>query len=146
MREEDYIRIMDRIRDDHIENAMLWDASAQQNRRSIQRLSLGIGAIAACIAVVIGCIGYNVHREHLANSSGNTSGTENEDQLNLLGGHGEIKCTPGNSSNILYSDDEYYYFVKAVPKVYVAKGQKKVKKFAVENVTKDDVIKDFEEE
>ena len=77
MREEDYIKIMDRIRDDHIENAMLWDASAQQNRRSIRRLSLGIGAIAACIAVVIGCIGYNVHREHLANPAGNTGGTEN---------------------------------------------------------------------
>ena len=110
MREEDYIKIMDRIRDDHIENAMLWDASAQQNRRSIRRLSLGIGAIAACIAVVIGCIGYNVHREHLANPSGNTGGTENADQLNLFGGHGEIKCTLGNSGNILYSDDEYYYF------------------------------------
>ena len=49
MREEDYIKIMDCIRDDHIENAMLWDASAQQNRRSIRRLSLGIGAIAVII-------------------------------------------------------------------------------------------------
>lgn len=114
MREEDYIRIMDRIRDDHIENAMLWDASAQQNRRSIRRLSLGIGAIAACIAVVIGCIGYNVHREHLANPSGNTGGTENADQRNLFGGHGEIKCTCGSSGNILYSDDEYYYYPTAI--------------------------------
>ena len=111
MKEQDYIRIMDRIRNDHIENAMLWDVSAQQqNRRSIRRLSLGVGAIAACIAVVIGCIGYSVHREHLANPSGETSGAENADQLNLFGGHGEIKCTLGNGSRILYSDDEYYYF------------------------------------
>ena len=111
MKEQDYIRIMDRIRNDHIENAMLWDVSAQQqNRRSIRRLSLGVGAIAACIAVVIGCIGYSVHREHLANPSGETSGAENGDQLNLFGGHGEIKCTLGNDSSILYSDDEYYYF------------------------------------
>ncbi len=50
------------------------------------------------------------------------------------------------TERVQFEDDEYYYFVKAVPKVYVAKGQKKVKKFAVENVTKDDVIKDFEEE
>ena len=111
MKEQDYIRIMDRIRNDHIENAMLWDVSAQQqSRRSIRRLSLGVGAIAACIAVVIGCIGYSVHREHLANPSGETSGAENGDQLNLFGGHGEIKCTLGNDSSILYSDDEYYYF------------------------------------
>ena len=81
MKEQDYIRIMDRIRNDHIENAMLWDVSAQQqSRRSIRRLSLGVGAIAACIAVVIGCIGYSVHREHLANPSGETSGAENGDQ------------------------------------------------------------------
>ncbi len=111
MKEQDYIRIMDRIRNDHIENAMLWDVSAQQqNRRSIRRLSLGVGAIAACIAVVIGCIGYSVHREHPANPSGETSGAENKEQLNLFGGHGEIKCTLGNGSSILYSDDEYYYF------------------------------------
>lgn len=115
MKEQDYIRIMDRIRNDHIENAMLWDVSAQQqSRRSIRRLSLGVGAIAACIAVVIGCIGYSVHREHLANPSGETSGAENGDQLNLFGGHGEIKCTLGNDSSILYSDDEYYYFPTAI--------------------------------
>jgi len=50
------------------------------------------------------------------------------------------------TERVQFEDDEYYYFVKAVPKVYVAKGQKKIKKFAVENVTKDDVIRDFEEE
>lgn len=110
MKEQDYINIMNRIRKDHIENAMLWDGSAQKDSRSIRRLSLGIGAIAACIAVVIGCIGYSVHREHLANPSGETSGAENKGQLNLFGGHGEIKCTLGNDSSILYSDDEYYYF------------------------------------
>jgi len=49
------------------------------------------------------------------------------------------------TERVQFEDDEYYYFVKAVPKVYVARGQKKVKKYA-ENVTKDDVIKDFEEE
>lgn len=110
MKEQDYINIMNRIRKDHIENAMLWDGSAQKDSRSIRRLSLGIGAIAACIAVVIGCIGYSVHREHPANPSGETSGAENKEQLNLFGGHGEIKCTLGNDSSILYSDDEYYYF------------------------------------
>ena len=114
MKEQDYINIMNRIRKDHIENAMLWDGSAQKDSRSIRRLSLGIGAIAACIAVVIGCIGYNVHREQLANPSGETSGAENKGQLNLFGGHGEIKCTLGNGSSILYSDDEYYYFPTAI--------------------------------
>ena len=50
------------------------------------------------------------------------------------------------TERVQFEDDEYYYYVKAVPKVYVARGQKKVKKFAGENVTKDDVIRDFEEE
>ena len=114
MKDQDYIKIMDRISKNKIEEAFTWDASAQKNRRSIRRLSLGIGTIAACIAVVIGCIGYNAHREHLANPAGNSSGTENADQQNLFGGHGEIKCTLGNSGNILYSDDEYYYFPTAI--------------------------------
>lgn len=109
MKDQDYIKIMDRISKNKIEEAFTWDASAQQNRRSIRRLSLGIGTIAACIAVVIGCIGYNAHREHLANSSGNTSGTENEDQLNLLGGHGEIKGFVGTDGNTLFRDDNNYY-------------------------------------
>ena len=49
------------------------------------------------------------------------------------------------TERVQFEDDEYYYYVKAVPKVSVARGQKKVKKYA-ENVTKEDVIKDFEEE
>ncbi len=49
------------------------------------------------------------------------------------------------TERVQFEDDEYYYYVKAVPKVSVARGQKKVKKYA-ENVTKDDVIRDFEEE
>ena len=114
MKDQDYIKIMDRISKNKIEEAFTWDASANKTRRSIRRLSLGIGAIAAAIAVVIGGIGYNAHREHLANPAGNSSGTENADQQNLFGGHGEIKCTLGNSGNILYSDDEYYYFPTAI--------------------------------
>ena len=58
MKEQDYIQIMNRIRKDHIENAMMWEAPVQQNRRSIRRLSAGVGAIAAAIAVCVGVIGY----------------------------------------------------------------------------------------
>ena len=46
MKDQDYIKIMDRISKNKIEEAFTWDASAQQNRRSIRRLSLGIGTIA----------------------------------------------------------------------------------------------------
>ena len=65
---------------------------------------------AAAIAVVIGGIGYN-YRDRLHANPGDES---SDAQRNLLGGHGEIKCTPGNSGNILYSDDEYYYFPTAI--------------------------------
>lgn len=105
MKDQDYIKIMDRISKNKIEEAFTWDASAQKNRRSIRRLSLGIGAIAAAIAVVIGGIGYN-YRDRLHANPGDES---SDAQRNLLGGHGEIKGFVGTDGNTLFRDDNNYY-------------------------------------
>lgn len=59
MKEQDYMKIMNDLREDYISEAVSWDGSAQKNRRAIRRMSYGIGAIAAAMAVVIGGIGYS---------------------------------------------------------------------------------------
>ena len=105
MKDQDYIKIMDRISKNKIEEAFTWDASAQKNRRSIRRLSLGIGTIAAAIAVVIGGISYN-YRDRLHANPGDES---SDAQRNLLGGHGEIKGFVGTDGNTLFLDDNNYY-------------------------------------
>lgn len=105
MKDQDYIKIMDRISKNKIEEAFTWDASAQKNRRSIRRLSLGIGAIAAAIAVVIGGIGYN-YRDRLHANPGDGS---SDAQYNFFCGHGEIKGFVGTDGNMLFRDDNNYY-------------------------------------
>ena len=109
MKDQDYIKIMDRISKDKIEEAFTWDASAQKNRRSIRRLSAGIGAIAAAIAVVIGTIGYDAYRDRLLADSGAETSGLSEESLNLLGGHGEIRGFIGSSGTPLFRDDDCYY-------------------------------------
>ena len=47
MREQDYMKIMNNLREDYITEAVSWDGTEQKNRRAIKRLSLGVGAIAA---------------------------------------------------------------------------------------------------
>lgn len=113
MKDQDYIKIMDRISEKHIEEAVSWDASAQQNRRSIRRLSLGIGAIAASIAIVIGCIGYDAYRDHMFANSGGETGEITEDHRNIFGGHGELTPFLANDGSPLYRDDEYYYMLNS---------------------------------
>ena len=65
MREQDYMKIMNNLREDYISEAVSWDGTAQKNRRSIRRMSLGVGAIAAAMAVVVGGIGYGIYRDRL---------------------------------------------------------------------------------
>ena len=105
MKDQDYIKIMDRISKNKIEEAFTWDASAQKNRRSIQRLSLGIGTIAAAIAVVIGGISYN-YRDRLHANPGDES---SDAQYNFFCGQGEIKGFVGTDGNMLFRDDNNYY-------------------------------------
>ena len=105
MKEQNYVKIMNRISKDKVDEAFLYHP-AQKNRSAIRRMSKGIGAIAAAIALVAGGIGYNAYRER----SNTDSGGEHSDGLNLLGGHGEIRGFVGSSSTVLYRDDEYYYF------------------------------------
>ena len=109
MKDQDYKKIMDRISEEHIEEAVSWDASAQQNRRSIRRMSLGIGAIAASIAVIVGSIGYSVYRGRPDAIPGAEVSAAPGASLNLLGGHGELKAFFGNDDSVLYRDDDNYY-------------------------------------
>ncbi len=105
MKEQNYVKIMNRISKDKVDEAFLYHP-AQKNRSAIRRMSKGIGAIAAAIALVAGGIGYNAYRERTSTDSGG----DQSDGLNLLGGHGEISGFVGSNGTVLYRDDESYYF------------------------------------
>jgi len=144
MKDQDYIKIMDRISKDKIEEAFTYDATAQKNRRSIRRLSMGIGAIAAVIAVVIGTIGYDAYRDRLLAESGADS-NHSDDARNLLGGHGEIKGFIGSDGTPLFRDDDCYYIqTNAVDDGTLRGGSNFYRKWeitgskAIETVTCDD--------
>lgn len=111
MREQDYMKIMNNLREDYISEAVSWDGTAQKNRRSIKRLSLGVGAIAAAFAVVVGGIGYGVYRERLsANSKTDSENSEIAlEQLNLFGGHGEIRGYTLSRGGCFFRDDTNFY-------------------------------------
>ncbi|MBR3045344.1 MAG: hypothetical protein IKI45_12790 [Oscillospiraceae bacterium] len=111
MREQDYMKIMNNLREDYITEAVSWDGTEQKNRRAIKRLSLGVGAIAAAFAVVVGGIGYGVYRDRLsANSNHDPNNSEIElEQINVLGGHGEIRGYIGSDGEGFFRDDTYFY-------------------------------------
>lgn len=51
------------------------------------------------------------------------------------------------TERVQFEDDEYYYYVKAVPKIYVAEKEKQVKKFAAkdtERITKRQLSRDMD--
>ena len=118
MKEQDYIKIMDRISEHHIEEAVSWDGSAQKNRRSIRRLSLGIGAVAAAIAVIIGGIGFDAYRRNLSADSGEDMDIS-EEGGNVFGGHGAVTGFVSNNYTTLFRDDENYYLYYTFQHSYV---------------------------
>ncbi len=108
MKDREYINIMNRISEKHIEEAVTWEDPAQQNRKSIRRMSLGIGSIAASITVVAGCIGYDaLHRA--ASPFGDESSISEGVGGNLLGGSGEIRGYTGTGNQVLFCDDVCWY-------------------------------------
>ena len=108
MKEQDYMKIMNDLREDYISEAVSWDGSAQKNRRAIRRMSYGIGAIAAAMAVVIGGIGYSTYRDRLAADS-ESSSDFTEQHLNLLGGHGELHGYLTADGRSFFRDNSYFY-------------------------------------
>ncbi|MBQ9906380.1 MAG: hypothetical protein IJM46_06395 [Oscillospiraceae bacterium] len=112
MKEQDYMKIMNGLREDYISEAVSWDGTAQKNRRAIKRMTYGLGAIAAAIAVVIGTIGYSTYRDHLAADSESNPDIA-EERLNILGGYGEIKGYRDSTGHSVFRDDNYFYLGEA---------------------------------
>ena len=50
------------------------------------------------------------------------------------------------TERVQFEDDEYYYYVKAVPKIYVANTEKKIKKFSGEDkpITRKDLAQEMD--
>ncbi|MBR5361905.1 MAG: hypothetical protein IK134_01070 [Oscillospiraceae bacterium] len=108
MKEQDYMKIMNGLREDYISEAVSWDGTAQKNRRAIRRMTYGLGAIAAAIAVVIGTIGYSSYRDHLAADSESNPDIA-EERLNILGGYGELHGYLTADGRSFFRDNSYFY-------------------------------------
>lgn len=85
MTETEYIKWMRGIHEEYISEAAGYDTEGHRQTRLIRRVGLGMGAIAAAIAVVIGSFAYSER------SKPQIIGTPlSADQENFLGGTGEL--------------------------------------------------------
>ena len=88
------------------------------------KISIGAGAVANVILIVIGDIALGVHTSYISLIVGNIAAV-------LIGLILELfffSVDYARSENLQYEDDEYYYYVKAVPKLSVATPEKTVKR------------------
>lgn len=88
------------------------------------KISIGAGAVANVILIVIGDIALGVHTSYVSLIVGNIAAV-------LIGLILELfffSVDYARSENLQYEDDEYYYYVKAVPKLSVATPEKTVKR------------------
>ena len=109
MNEKELMQWMHGIREDYITDAVNWNGGERKRTSQIRRLSVGVGATAAAIAVAVGGIAYGVRRGGPQTQPG--SSLSADAATNLLGGAGELKFRSEycGSTCIYMRDDQYYY-------------------------------------
>ena len=107
MKEKDYMETMQHIRREYIDEAMKWDGSERRRSRIIRRMTLGIGAIAAAIAVAVGVIAYGAKGRELRPAN---SELLQDSEQNFLGGYGEIRGYLGSGDMTVLCDRSRTYF------------------------------------
>ena len=88
------------------------------------KIAIGAGAVANVILIVIGDIALGVHTSYVSLILGNVAAVIAGLILELF----FFSVDYARSENLQYEDDEYYYYVKAVPKLSVATPEKTVKR------------------
>ena len=88
------------------------------------KIAIGAGAVANVILIVIGDIALGVHTSYVSLIAGNIAAVVIGLVLELF----FFSVDYARSENLQYEDDEYYYYVKAVPKLSVATPEKTVKR------------------
>ena len=88
------------------------------------KIAIGAGAVGNVILIVIGDIALGVHTSYVSLILGNVAAVIAGLILELF----FFSVDYARSENLQYEDDEYYYYVKAVPKLSVATPEKTVKR------------------
>lgn len=88
------------------------------------KIAISAGAVANVILIVIGDIALGVHTSYVSLIAGNIAAVVIGLVLELF----FFSVDYARSENLQYEDDEYYYYVKAVPKLSVATPEKTVKR------------------
>lgn len=88
------------------------------------KIAIAAGAVANVIIIVIGDVTLGVHTSYGALIVGNIAAVVIGLILELF----FFSVDYARSENLQYEDDEYYYYVKAVPKLSVATPEKTVKR------------------
>ena len=87
------------------------------------KIAIGAGAVANVIVIVAGDIAFGVHTSYGSLIGGSIAAVAAGLILELF----FFTVDYARSENLQYEDDEYYYYVKAVPKVSVSIPEKTVK-------------------
>ena len=88
------------------------------------KIAIGAGAVANVLLIVIGDIALGVHTSYASLILGNIAAVVIGLILELF----FFSVDYARSENLQYEDDEYYYYVKAVPKLSVSTPEKTVKR------------------
>ena len=130
MNEKDYMDTMRHIRKEYIDEAMKWNGAERRRNRIIRRMTIGIGSIAAAIAVTVGVIAYGARDKHMRTAN---SELLQDSEQNFLGGYGEIKGYLGSGGMTVLCDRSRTYFQRNLYDVTAySSGDNKIK-FMAEN-------------
>ena len=106
------------------------------------KVAIVAGAVVNVIVIVAGDIALGVHTSYGTLIGGNVGAIVIGLILELF----LFSVDYARSENLQFEDDEYYYYVKAVPKIYVANTEKKVKKFSGDDkpITRKDLAQEMD--
>lgn len=103
------------------------------------KIAIGAGAVANILLIVIGDIALGVHTSYVSLILGNIAAVVIGLILELF----FFSVDYTRSENLQYEDDEYYYYVKAVPKISLVNENVKVKQINARKTRKTSDLSDI---
>ena len=88
------------------------------------KIAVAAGAVINIVVIVIGDIAFNIHTSYVQLILGNVAAV----LIGLVLEFFVFSVDYSRTEHLQYEDDEYYYYVKAVPKISIAAPEKTVKR------------------
>ena len=97
------------------------------------KIAAASGAVVNIVVIVIGDIVFDIHTSYNMLIIGNIAAVV----IGFIMEFFLFSVDYSRTERLQFEDDEYYYYVKAVPKIYVTTKEKKVKRIAAKDEEKE---------